>query len=381
MFVQKIDPANLTAYLTALHSDKGGIHIMAKKGEQFFFKIYRLKTQAALILKQDCLSLGAEFATPKEAILFKEPYQDGILIANQKHLELLIKKCQTQPFGLKELAQTLKSYLKTPSQPLQLMGIINANEDSFYDKSRFLGENALWRIEEIIKEGAHIIDIGAASTRPGSDWVSEEEELKRIRPIAKAIQESRLFERVKFSIDTYNPSVAELCLDCGFSLINDITALKNPRMVSLAKERQCEVVIMHMQGESPRLMQQNPHYENVIETVDRFFVERIETLHESGVTQITLDVGIGFGKSVEHNLKLIRHLSHFKRFGLPLLVGASRKSLIHALSPSMTEERLPGTLILHAEAHKAGASLIRCHDVKEHAQAFKILQALESTEA
>lgn len=379
MLLQRLNPENLPAYLEALRCEKAGVKIMSAKGERYLFALSNLSTPAAMILKQECLALGADLALPREAILCQSDRLEGILIANAKQLTLLSQKCKLQPFGLKALASELQAHLKSARHPLRIMGILNATPDSFYEKSRFQGDLALKRIEAMIEEGADIIDIGAASTRPGSEWVSEEEELRRIRPLALAIKSSALHRRVAFSIDTYNPKVAELCLDSGFAILNDITALRHPDMVALASERQCEVAIMHMQGDSPRTMQENPHYENVILELDRFFSERLESLQKANITRLILDVGIGFGKNLEHNLKLIRHLSHFQRFGLPLLLGASRKSLINALSPAPTEERLAGTLLLHAEGYKAGASVIRCHDVKEHVQAFKVLEALEST--
>ncbi len=381
MFVQKINPPNLHEYLNALGSESAGVKIMSAKGEQMFFQIHHLKTPAAQILKQDSLSVGADFALPRGAITHDSPYVDGILIANARELERIIQKCKIQPFGLQEVGIALQKHLSAKSFPLQIMGIINATEDSFFERSRFLGEAAIRRIGEMIKEGADIIDIGGASTRPGSEWVSEEEELRRVTPIADSLADSSLLKKARFSVDTYNARVAEYCLDRGFHIINDITALRDSRMLSLASERQCEVVIMHMQGESPRLMQQNPHYEHLLAEVDQFFCERIETLERANVRKLVLDVGIGFGKNLEHNLKLIRHLSHFKHFGFPLLLGASRKSMIDKISPASVQERLAGTLALHLEGYKAGGNIIRCHDVKEHVQAFKVLQALHGVGA
>lgn len=381
MFVQKINPTNLREYLKELGSEPMGANIMSAKGEQMFFKIHHLKTPAAQILKQDSLSLGADFALPRGAVTCDSSYVDGILIANTRELERIIQKCNIQPFGLQEVGIALQKHLSTKSFPLQIMGIINATHDSFFEGSRFCGEAAIKRINEMVQEGAHIIDIGGASTRPGSEWVSEEEELRRVAPIADSLADSPLLKEVRFSIDTYNAKVAEYCLDRGFHIINDITALRDSRMVSLASERQCEVIIMHMQGESPRLMQQNPHYEDVLSEVDQFFCERIETLKRANVQKLTLDVGIGFGKNLEHNLTLIRHLSHFKHFGFPLLLGASRKSMIDKISSSSVQERLAGTLALHLEGYKAGGNIIRCHDVKEHVQAFRVLQALHEVGA
>jgi dihydropteroate synthase len=160
--------------------------------------------------------------------------------------------------------------------------------------------------------------------------------------------------------------------------VNDITGLANDGVAKLAGAYGAIVCIMHMQGD-PKTMQQHPHYEDVMGEVDSFFKQRIEKAKSFGIEKIILDVGIGFGKTVEHNLVLLKHQGHFLRFGYPLLVGASRKSLINTLSPSGVEERLGGTLALHLEALRNGASIVRCHDVFEHVQAVRVMEALEET--
>jgi len=299
---------------------------------------------------------------------------DALLIGTKKHIELLAKKELAQPYGLKELAKALRTYLATHTHPLQIMGVINANEDSFYPGSRFMGEAALAKIEKMIDEGADIIDIGGMSTRPGSEEVSEEEELARIRPIVDLMAGRDV--RAKLSIDTYRPKVARYALEHGFHILNDITGLANDELARIAAEYDATVVIMHMQG-TPKTMQQNPYYEDVVSEVSDFFASRIEKAQRFGIKKIILDPGIGFGKRLEDNIALIKHIKEFTKFGYPVLIGASRKSMIDRIYPSEVQERLPGTLTLHLSAVHEGASIVRCHDVKEHAQALAVYRALK----
>lgn len=255
------------------------------------------------------------------------------------------------------------------------MGIINTNEDSFFKNSRFEGQNAISKIKEMINDGANIIDIGAVSSRPGSKKISSVLELQRLKDILELIKKEKLYEEVKFSIDSYTASVIEYALDCGFSIINDITGLQNDDVCSLAARYKTQVVIMHMQ-KNPELMQENPHYENVIKELESFFKQRINKAKDFGIKDIVLDIGIGFGKTLEHNFKLLNNLDYFSSLSYPLLVGASRKSLINEVVKSEIKDRLPGTLAIHLEAVNKGASIIRCHDVKEHFQALSVQKAI-----
>ncbi|QOR61506.1 dihydropteroate synthase [Sulfurovum sp. ST-21] len=365
------------AALKALGVESGGIEIMVKKMELLYFYIKELKTPAANILKQDALSIGAELAVPGGVILCEQPTYDCILIGTRKHMEILSRKELAQPFGLKTVAQELQKFLSPKIFPLQIMGIINANEDSFYAGSRFVAEDAIVRIEKMIEEGADIIDIGAVSSRPGSETVSESVELERIKPICDLIIRNRLDERVTFSVDSYTPSVVEYALRSGFTIVNDITGADNREIVKLVLEHDAKLCIMHMQG-SPKTMQKNPHYEDVTAEVSTFFEERIEKCEAMGMKRedIILDVGIGFGKTLEHNLTLIRNMEHFTHFGCEVLVGASRKSMIDKIIPAPTEARLPGTLAIHLKAVEEGANIVRCHDVAEHRQAMAVWEVL-----
>ena len=262
--------------------------------------------------------------------------------------------------------------------PIKIMGVVNANEDSFYTKSRFEGINAVSKIEQMIEDGADIIDVGGVSSRPGSIAIPWEEELQRVKPIIDLIYEQKIFEKVKFSLDSYRPEVLRYALDKGFCIVNDITGLVDDEVCKVAAEYKAQVVIMHMQN-NPENMQEKPDYDDVIKDIDGFFDSQVKKAKSFGIEDIVLDVGIGFGKTLEHNLKLLKNLGYFKHFGCELLIGASRKSMIDMITSSKVEERLPGTLAIHLESIKNGASIIRCHDVKEHFQAIKVFEAIENS--
>ena len=366
-------------FLKNLKVHGGGVPIMAKKMELLYFQIKDLKTPAVNILKQDALSIGAELATPSGVITCEKERYDCLLVGTRKHIEILSKKELAQPFGLKALALELQEFLKVKEYPVKIMGIINANDDSFFEGSRFKDGDAIEKIEQMIENGADIIDIGAVSSRPNADMVSDKVELERIKPICDAIKSKKLYEKVSFSVDSYTPSVIEYALKSGFNLVNDITGASNDEVVKLAVEYGAKLCIMHMKG-TPQTMQQNPSYDDVMVEVSEFFKERIAKCEALGMKRenIILDVGIGFGKSLEHNLTLIKNMDHFKKFGCEVLVGASRKSMIDKVIPTPTQERLAGTVVIHIRAVENGASIVRCHDVKEHQQAFAILEALDS---
>lgn len=379
MYMYKL--GNITdkqATLKALGVDGGGVGIMAKKMDLLYFLIKDLKTPAANILKQDALSIGADLAVPSGVILCEKPMYDCILIGTRKHMEVLSKKELAQPFGLKMVATQLKQFLSIKRKPVQIMGVINANDDSFFEGSRFLENDAIEKIKEMITQGAHIIDIGAVSSRPNAQKVSEDVELERVKPICDAIASQKLCEKVTFSIDSCTPKVIEYALKSGFSLINDITGASDEAIVNLAIEHKAKLCIMHMQG-TPQTMQNKPDYEDVMVEVSQFFEERIAKCETLGLskTNIILDVGIGFGKTLEHNIVLLKNMEHFNMYGCEVLVGASRKSMIDMIIPSKAEERLAGTLAIHLKALENGANIVRCHDVKEHVQALAVAEALK----
>ena len=364
--------------LVKLGVDGGGVDILASKISHHVIYIKDLHVGAANILKQDALSIGADLAVPRGTVIATTKKVDCILIATTKQLKTLSRKELVQPFGLKELAHKLKEFVeaKKPTK-VEIMGVINANEDSFYQGSRFDISNAMQRIENMIEDGADIIDIGGVSSRPNAALVSASEELQRVRSVYEMIHQEELYKRVKFSCDTYEPEVIKLALDSGFSIVNDITGLENDEVCKLCASYNATAIIMHMQG-TPQTMQANPQYEDIITDVYQFLDERTQKAESFGVKDIVLDVGIGFGKTLEDNLALIKNLENFLTLKKPLLIGASRKSMIDKIIPVGIEDRLAGTLALHLESAKNGASVLRVHDVKEHLQALKVQEALQS---
>ncbi len=379
MKIIRLDPqTDADALLKKVESTPEGAKIMRDKMALHFFYIQNLRTPAANILKQDALSIGAELAVEKNTILCDSEYVDAVLIVNEKQRKILARKERVQPFGLKEVARILHEHRPLKPQRVEIMGVVNANDDSFYAGSRFTGKAALETIMRMIEEGADIIDIGGVSSRPGSKPVSDAEELARVKPVIDLIAAEKLTERVRFSIDSYAPRPIAYALEHGFRIVNDITGLENDAVCRLVAEHGAQAVVMHMQ-KRPETMQENPVYDQVIADIDAFFDARLEKAAKFGIDDIVLDPGIGFGKRLEDNLMLIKHLRHFLHFGKPLLIGASRKSMIDKIVPTPVEARLPGTLALHLKAVEEGATIVRCHDVAEHLQALKVHQALRET--
>ena len=258
------------------------------------------------------------------------------------------------------------------------MGIINATPDSFSDGGKYIHvERALDRIHIMRRDGASIIDIGGESTRPGANPVSEQEETDRVIPILeKAI---KTFPDLSYSVDTTKFKVAESALEAGAFIINDVSGLqKTPQMAELASKHKATYVIMHSQGD-PQTMQDAPKYNNVVEEVLHFFNKQIAFAQSKGVEKIILDPGIGFGKTLEHNLKLLASLDIFTKNGFPVLIGASRKSMIgKILDNRPVDDRLIGTVSVHYYALMKGAKILRVHDVKEASDSLRIFQAIQS---
>ena len=371
-------PIDKKEALKELGVESGGISIMANKMEVYTFYLKDLRTPAANILKQDALSIGADLAVPAGVITCAKDHYDCILMGTRKHIEILSRKELAQPFGLKNLAKELKQFLNIKQYKTKIMGVINANEDSFFEGSRFVADEAVEQIKTMIEQGASIVDIGAVSSRPNAEIVSADEELRRIRSICDVIAVEKLYEKAVFSIDSYTPNVIEYALERGFKLVNDITGASDERVIELAIKYQAKLCIMHMQG-TPQTMQANPHYDDVMVEVSEFFAERVAKCEAMGLdrSDIILDVGIGFGKSLEHNLILIRNLTHFQKFGCQILIGASRKSMIDQIRRTAVEDRVAGTLAIHLKAIENGASIVRCHDVSEHHQAIAVWEAIE----
>jgi dihydropteroate synthase len=261
-----------------------------------------------------------------------------------------------------------------------VMGILNVTPDSFSDGGRFTRvESAVAQGAAMARDGAAIVDIGGESTRPGSDRVEAAEELARVLPV---IERLRAATPAVLSIDTYKADVARQALAAGAALVNDVSALRmDPDMAGVVADAGCPVVLMHMQGE-PKTMQTDPHYDDVVDDVRAFLETRMTFAVDAGIAeeQILLDPGIGFGKTVAHNLTLLRELGRLKELGRPLVLGASRKRFLGAILGAEPGGRLIGTVATTVTGLLQGADIVRVHDVRENFEALRVVIALRETE-
>jgi dihydropteroate synthase len=269
----------------------------------------------------------------------------------------------------------------TPLTSPVIVGILNVTPDSFSDGGQFFDpEAAAEHAAAMIDEGAGIIDVGGESTRPGSDPVSQEEEVGRVVPVVRRILAAR--PEALISVDTYRSEVAAAALEAGARLVNDVTALRgDPRMASVAADARCPVILMHMQGE-PKTMQREPHYKDVVSEVTDFLESRAEHAVRAGVRpeNIIVDPGIGFGKNLEHNLALLRNLDAIGSLGFPVLIGASRKTFIGTITGvKEASERVFGTVATTVLAYEKGATFFRVHDVRANREALATAEAVLHT--
>ena len=264
--------------------------------------------------------------------------------------------------------------LSTP----KVMGILNVTPDSFYAGSRKeTTSDIVNRVEQIITEGADMIDIGAYSSRSNAEHVSTKEEMARLRKGLEAIRE--VAPEAIVSVDTFRADVASMCVEeYGAALINDISGGQmDERMFDTVARLDVPYIMMHMQG-TPQSMQQHPHYDNLLKEVFLYFAHKVQQLRDLGVKDIILDPGFGFGKTMEHNYELLSHLEEFRIFELPLLVGVSRKSMIYRLLDITPQEALNGTTVLDTICLLKGADILRVHDVKEAVETVRIVQAMRN---
>ena len=261
-----------------------------------------------------------------------------------------------------------KTYFSTS----KVMGILNLTSNSFYDGGKYnTPEKILIQTKKMIDEGANIIDIGAQSSRPGSDEISEDKELSKIIP--SLIEIRKYFPNVLISVDTYRAKVAEESINNGADIINDISSGDlDKNMFSVIAKHKVPYIIMHMIG-TPKNMQEKPTYNNVVEEIINYFQKKIETLHDFGIDNLIIDPGFGFGKTLEHNYEILDNLEKFKCLKYPILVGVSRKSMIYRLLDTDANQALNGTSVINTIALTKGTDILRVHDVKEAVECIKIV--------
>ncbi len=379
-------------------SDVHGVALMKNKLVHFNFRIGPLPAAAANIIKQEMLAVGGEAAVTRGVINCSADNSDAILSATRKQFRKFCQKLRAQPFSLSQVADkietTLKNREKKSGLPFKcrslevdlketslVMGILNITPDSFSDGDKFLTfDNALKQAEKLINEGADIIDIGGESTRPGAAKVPEQEELARVLPVIKALREQ--YPDLPLSIDTYKAQVAAAAMAAGADLINDISGFNfDPKMARVAAETDAYCSLMHIQG-TPDAMQKEPRYDDLFAEISCYFEKSIALAEAAGVKRekIILDPGIGFGKTLEHNLLLLKHLAEFTGFGLPLLLGTSRKSFISKLTDAEVDNRLPASLATIAQGLTNGANIVRVHDVAATRQVVTVIDAINNSQ-
>lgn len=278
--------------------------------------------------------------------------------------------------GRSQFRYTFNSVTYDLSSRTHLMGVLNVTPDSFSDGGKYFGaEEAVARGHEMAAEGADILDIGGESTRPGSNPVSEEEEIRRIVPVIERLARDLT---TPLSVDTYKSGVAMAGLIAGASIVNDISGLTfDPSMIAAIRKHRATAVVMHMQG-TPKTMQVRPSYRDVVREVYEFLSRQAALARDGGVEQIIVDPGIGFGKELEHNLDLMRSLATFRRLEYPILVGPSRKSFIGKILDLPVDHRLEGTAAAVTACILRGAHIVRVHDVKEMRRVASVADALKN---
>ena len=361
-------------------------------------KVKDVDVRAANILKQEMLSRGGDVVTSRQSLIKPEGLANIIILGKEKAISSLIDKIKMQPFGLKELSEQLAEYIalgqsintrkiikigpvdfNMDQEGALIMGILNITPDSFYDGGQYFEKSSAFkRAEEIIEQGAHIIDVGGMSTRPGSKPVSLDEELSRTIPVIEHVAKNS--KKTTISIDTCRSEVAKRAIDTGAAIINDISGLSaDNKMMELASQSKSSIIIMHMQG-NPENMQENPTYSDVVDEVYDYLCERTLKAVEAGIEKekIIVDPGIGFGKKVEHNLEILSRFCEFNEMGYPVLAGVSRKFFIGNLLGGLpAEERLEGSIAAAVYVFlSGGASILRVHDIKETLRALKIAKAI-----
>ena len=371
--------------------DPTGVKLMAGKTLHFNLRIEGIDPRTANLLKQEMLSVGGDAALDRRGLDCSTPSTDAILIGTQKQFEKLTSKLEQYP-ALQSLGHSLKETLKNISKThytircrkrtfklgkqTLLMGVLNVTPDSFSDGGFFLDrEKAIAQGLKMVEEGADLIDIGGESTKPGSKPLGLEEELRRVIPVIEALAKE---VDVPISIDTYKSAVAKKAVEAGAQMINDISGLHfDPDLAHVASKEDVPLILMHIRG-TPETMQKDVHYESLFSEILQYLRESIQRAESAGLDpgQIVIDPGIGFGKTLEDNLLIIKNLQELRILGKPILLGTSRKSFIGKILNTDVTERLEGTLSSIAIGVLNGAHIIRCHDVLEAKKAISVADAI-----
>ena len=371
--------------------DPTGMKLMKGKTLHYNLKVEGIDPRTANLLKQEMLSVGGDAALDRRGLDCSSSSTGALLMGTEKQFEKLFSKLEQYP-DLQLFGQSLKEILRNVSRAhytircrkrtftlgkqTLLMGVLNVTPDSFSEGGIFFDkEKAIARGLKMVEEGADFIDIGGESTRPGSKPLGLDEELRRVIPVIEFLAKD---VDVPISIDTYKSAVAKKAIDAGAQIINDISGLHlDPSLSQVAAKEDVPLVLMHIRG-NPETMQKNIHYESLFSEIIQYLKDSIQRAESAGVDpeQIIIDPGIGFGKTVEDNLLILKNLQEFKILGKPLLLGTSRKSFIGKILNADVTERLEGTLSSIVAGVLNGAHIIRCHDVIQAKRAIAIADAV-----
>ena len=392
MIVKKVKAETIEDAVKIVASSKCDEYVyekLAKKIVSNSFIVEDIDNRAANVLKQDAISCGCDVAVNKDISLFKKGKSNIVICANQNQIEKLALKIKEQPFGLKllskqlidintfQLKQIVCANKKISLNNTLVMGIVNLSPDSFFKngiEDISVATNTALKMQ---KDGADIIDVGAESTRPGSRPVPVKEEITKIKNFLKLFRKK---SKLPVSVDTYKPEVAQVALDEGADVINDIYALryKNKEMAKIVAKNNAAVILMHMK-KNPLTMQQNIRYNNTLSDIFNFLSKQMNFALDSGIKKesIIVDPGIGFGKTVEDNLLIIKRLFDFKSLNVPVLMALSNKSfLAKVIGTEDFNERLTATVVANVVSVMNGADILRVHDVKETVKSLKIIDAV-----
>jgi dihydropteroate synthase len=371
--------------------DPTGVKLMEGKTLHLNLKVEGIDPRKANLLKQEMLSLGGDVAVDGRGLDCSTNQTDALLMGTQKHFEKLILKLEQYP-DLHPLGQSIKETLKniskthyslrcrkrtlTLGKKTLLMGVLNVTPDSFSDGGLFFDkEKAISHGLKMVEEGADMIDIGGESTRPGSKPLELQEELRRVIPVIESLAKKL---DVPISIDTYKSTVAQRAIEAGAEIINDISGLHfDPSLAKVAAKEDTPLVLMHIRG-TPETMQKNIHYDSLFSEILQYLKESIQRAESAGLDprQIIIDPGVGFGKTVEDNLLIIKNLYEFRILGKPILLGTSRKTFIGKILNTEVGDRLEGTLSSIAIGVLNGAHIIRSHDVSQAKKAIAVADAI-----
>ncbi len=376
--------------------DPTGVKLMEGKTLHFNLKLEGIEPRTANLLKQELLSLGGDVAVDGRGLDCSAKQTDALLMGTQKHFEKLILKLESYP-DLQPIGQSIKETLKNISRThysircrkgtlnlgkrTLLMGVLNVTPDSFSDGGLFFDkEKAIAHGLRMVEEGADIIDIGGESTRPGSKPLELEEELQRVLPVIESLSKE---VDVPISIDTYKSVVAQKAIGVGAQMINDISGLHfDPSLAQIAVKEDVPIVLMHIRG-TPETMQKDVHYNSLLSEILKYLKDSIQSAESTGLDprQIIIDPGIGFGKTIEDNLCILKNLYEFRVLGKPILLGTSRKAFIGKILNAGVRDRLEGTLSSIAIGVLNGAHIIRSHDVPQAKKAIAVADAIRLAES